>query len=218
MAKHAASGTTVRVSSTGAQARPSRTVLDNDALALGSRIRERRRALGLSLVRLAALTDLSHPFLSQVERGHARPSVTSLQRIAAALGVDAGWLFAADDEREVVQVVAGNSPRPLRVADGQPEGAVRTVAAPGWGAAVDDIVDLPDRFGDLSTSDGDLLCYVLDGAAEVEVDGNLHQLGVHDAIFIAGTVTYGLRAAGGVPARVLAVRVGPGLPATPVAP
>ena len=110
MVKRAGTATTVRASGTGAPARPSRTVLDDEALALGTRIRERRRALGLSLVRLAAMTDLSHPFLSQVERGHARPSVTSLQRIAAALGVDAGWLFTVDDDdREVVQVVAGDA-------------------------------------------------------------------------------------------------------------
>ena len=182
-------------------------MLDDEALALGTRIRERRRALGLSLVRLAAMTDLSHPFLSQVERGHARPSVTSLQRIAAALGVDAGWLFTVDDDdREVVQVVAGDAVRPLRVANGEAEGSVRTVTAAGWGAAVDDIVDLPDRFGEPATSDGDLLCYVLDGAAEVQAAGDVHQLGAHDAIFISAAVAYGLRSAGG-PARVLLIRV-----------
>lgn len=213
MAKRAASVTTDRPGN--APARPSRTVLDDDALALGTRIRERRRALGLSLVRLAAMTDLSHPFLSQVERGHARPSVTSLQRIAAALGVDAGWLFAAEGDRRAVEVVAGNSPSPLRLAGGQPEGMVRRVAAPGWGASVDDIVELPAQFGERSVSDGDLLCYVVDGAAEVEVDGRLHRLGTHDAVFIAGTVTYGLRATDGVPARVLAIRVGPGLAPLP---
>lgn len=214
MAKRAASVTTDRPSS--GPARPSRTVLDDDALALGTRIRERRRALGLSLVRLAAMTDLSHPFLSQVERGHARPSVTSLQRIAAALGVDAGWLFATEGERrQAVEVVAGNSPSPLRVAGGQPEGLVHRVVASGWGASVEDIVDVPHDFGERSVSDGDLLCYVVDGAAEVEVDGRLHRLGTHDAVFIAGTVTYGLRATDGVPARVLAIRVGPGLPSSP---
>ena len=59
---------------------------------------------GLSLVRLAEITDLSHPFLSQVERGHARPSISSLQRIAVALDVDAGWLFGiGGTEREPVE-------------------------------------------------------------------------------------------------------------------
>ena len=193
-------------------------MLDDEALALGTRIRERRRALGLSLVRLAAMTNLSHPFLSQVERGHARPSVTSLQRIATALGVDAGWLFTADDDdREAVRVVESDAVRPLRVANGEPEGSVRTVTAAGWGAAVDDIVDLPDRFGEATTSDGDLLCYVLEGSAEVDAAGNVHALGVHDAIFISGAVAYGLRAADG-PARVLLIRATAGASPTVAAP
>src|SRR5262245_23373838 len=91
----------------GAGARSSgRSVLDSDALALGTRIRERRRRLGLSLVRLAEVTELSHPFLSQVERGHARPSITSLQRIASALDVEPGWLFAGNGaERKRVELV-----------------------------------------------------------------------------------------------------------------
>ena len=53
---------------------------------VGERIRALRRARGLTLVQLAGLADLSHPFLSQIERGLARPSLASLERIAHALG------------------------------------------------------------------------------------------------------------------------------------
>jgi transcriptional regulator with XRE-family HTH domain len=38
---------------------------------------------------------LSHPFLSQLERGLARPSMGSVERIAQALGVPVGALWAA---------------------------------------------------------------------------------------------------------------------------
>ena len=50
---------------------------------------------GLTLVRLAAATDLSHPFLSQLERGLAQPSLASLRRIAVALGTSPIELIAA---------------------------------------------------------------------------------------------------------------------------
>ncbi len=73
---------------------PSR-VVDEQALRIGSRIRELRRRRGLTLVRLAERTDLSHPFLSQLERGHARPSMVSLERIATALGTTQVELLAA---------------------------------------------------------------------------------------------------------------------------
>ena len=53
---------------------------------IGERIRAARHARGLTLVQLAEMCSLSHPFLSQLERGQARPSMASLERIARALG------------------------------------------------------------------------------------------------------------------------------------
>jgi transcriptional regulator with XRE-family HTH domain len=54
-----------------------------------------RQARGLTLVELARLAQLSHPFLSQLERGQARPSMVSLERIARALGSSQIELIAA---------------------------------------------------------------------------------------------------------------------------
>jgi mannose-6-phosphate isomerase-like protein (cupin superfamily) len=49
----------------------------------------------MTLVKLAEATDLSHPFLSQIERGRARPSMRSLFLIAEALGTTQQSLLAA---------------------------------------------------------------------------------------------------------------------------
>ncbi|GAA2249278.1 XRE family transcriptional regulator [Herbiconiux moechotypicola] len=62
---------------------------------LGARIRSFRQARGLTLVELAGMAGLSHPFLSQLERGQARPSMVSLERIARALGSSQIELIAA---------------------------------------------------------------------------------------------------------------------------
>jgi mannose-6-phosphate isomerase-like protein (cupin superfamily)/DNA-binding XRE family transcriptional regulator len=71
---------------------------DQDAR-LGQEIRRLRHQHGLTLVSLAARTSLSHPVLSQLERGLARPSMASLERIARALGSSQSELMAraADD-------------------------------------------------------------------------------------------------------------------------
>ncbi|MCS5722468.1 XRE family transcriptional regulator [Herbiconiux sp. CPCC 203407] len=74
---------------------------------LGARIRSFRRARGLTLVELARLADLSHPFLSQLERGQARPSMTSLERIARALGSSQIELIAASADIPVPDAGAG---------------------------------------------------------------------------------------------------------------
>lgn len=80
----------------------------HDALIqLGEDLRGLRRAQGLTLEDLAAASGKSVSFISKIERGQARPSVTTLQELAGALGVPVGWFFETDgpapaDERPYV--------------------------------------------------------------------------------------------------------------------
>jgi transcriptional regulator with XRE-family HTH domain len=61
---------------------------------LGGFIRSQRRLANLSLRQLADLTDVSNPYLSQIERGLHEPSVRVLKSIARALNVSAETLLA----------------------------------------------------------------------------------------------------------------------------
>ena len=61
--------------------------------ALGAFIRSQRQLARLSLRQLAALTSLSNPYLSQVERGRHDPSVRVLKLIAEALNISAETLL-----------------------------------------------------------------------------------------------------------------------------
>ena len=60
---------------------------------LGRIIRERRVQAELSLRDLAARTNVSNPYLSQVERGLHQPSVRVLKAIAGALNMSAEALM-----------------------------------------------------------------------------------------------------------------------------
>jgi transcriptional regulator with XRE-family HTH domain len=60
---------------------------------LGPFIRAQRQMANLSLRQLSALTEVSNPYLSQVERGLHEPSVRVLKSIADALNVSAETLF-----------------------------------------------------------------------------------------------------------------------------
>jgi transcriptional regulator with XRE-family HTH domain len=62
---------------------------------VGQRIRELRRTHGFSLETVAARTDLSIGFLSQIERGLSSPSLRVLATIADTLGVGIAALFGA---------------------------------------------------------------------------------------------------------------------------
>jgi transcriptional regulator with XRE-family HTH domain len=62
--------------------------------ALGDFIRSQRQLANLSLRQMAALADISNPYLSQIERGMHQPSVQVLRSLAHALDVSAETLLA----------------------------------------------------------------------------------------------------------------------------
>jgi len=62
---------------------------------LGQAIRERRKGLGLTLAQMAARTDVSLGYLSQIELGKNSASIETLYRICLALGIKMADLFQA---------------------------------------------------------------------------------------------------------------------------
>lgn len=63
---------------------------------LGVKINELRRGKGLTLEQLAQATDSSKSYMWEIENKEvARPSAEKLERIAAVLGVTAGFLIDA---------------------------------------------------------------------------------------------------------------------------
>jgi transcriptional regulator with XRE-family HTH domain len=68
---------------------------------LGERIRDHRKALGISQEGLADRSDLHWTFVGQVERGKRNISLHNLLKLAAGVGVDAGelvhWLCAPQE-------------------------------------------------------------------------------------------------------------------------
>jgi len=83
---------------------------------LGAFIRSQRRLANLSLRQLADLTEVSNPYLSQIERGLHEPSVRVLKSIARALNVSAETLLAQagllGDEEAGGASGASGPPRP----------------------------------------------------------------------------------------------------------
>jgi transcriptional regulator with XRE-family HTH domain len=75
-----------------AVAKPSEPAMD---IAVGRRIRDLRRTRQLSLETLAAKTEFSIGFISQIERGLSSPSLRVLATLADVLGVGIAALFGA---------------------------------------------------------------------------------------------------------------------------
>ncbi|MFF4121729.1 helix-turn-helix domain-containing protein [Streptomyces sp. NPDC001714] len=179
---------------------------DTDALLraeLGSAIRKLRKERGLTLVQLAERAALSHPFLSQLERGLTRPSMPSLHRIARALGTTQQALMAAatvprpdapDGSAHVVRSGEG-----LNVA--RPGGTARMLGTPAFSVHPVEYIGAPERFEEeYYDHPGDEFVYVVTGDIEVELRGTdgarFHTLGPGDSICYPGTTPHRWRAVG----------------------
>jgi transcriptional regulator with XRE-family HTH domain len=64
-------------------------------LALGNAIRKRRKAMGLTLAKLAERTGISLGFLSQIELGKNSMSIETLYKLSVGLGQRLSELFRA---------------------------------------------------------------------------------------------------------------------------
>jgi transcriptional regulator with XRE-family HTH domain len=161
---------------------------------LGGRVRSLRRQRGLTLKALGGLAGLSHPFLSQVERGLAQPSVASVERIAHALGVPVAHLWAPPRPRDL---------RLLRRDDA--EGGMRELlaAAPSvheWSSASR---RWPEQ---LDSHAAEVLVYVARGSLDIELDGVIHELDEGDAVVFDGATPHRLRRRGGPSTRALILK------------
>jgi transcriptional regulator with XRE-family HTH domain len=171
---------------------------------LGSQVRTLRRERGLTLKALGRRAGLSHPFLSQVERGLARPSLESVQRIASALEVPVGQLWAPPrpteaqvirrDEGETVESRLG-ALRDLSAEAGAPLVREWTAHSRRWPPAAD-------------VRPGEVLVYVARGIVEVDVGGTVHALAEGDALRFDGATPHRLRRCGPPSTRALIVAAG----------
>jgi len=162
---------------------------------LGARVRKLRRERGLTLKGLGRLAGLSHPFLSQVERGLARPSVGSVERIAAALDVSVAHLWAPTRGSEV-QIV--------RHDEGEVAEGVRTL-----GPGTPTLREWSSRNrrwpAEPTVESGEIALYVARGALEVDLDGSVHALDEGDTLRFDGAIPHRLRRTGGTTTRALLV-------------
>jgi len=166
--------------------------VDRQAERIGGRIRELRLAQGLTLVQLAGIAELSHPFLSQLERGRARPSMGSLERIARALGSSQLELMAAaedDDEPEQPDIVVVRSDEGTRGPYGAGLGRLLVHGRRGFHPM--EFTADSEEPGDFYQHDGDEFLYVLEGTVQVDFEGRESSvLTVGDSIYFEGGIRH----------------------------
>ena len=78
---------------------------------IGQKIRRLRVRLGLTQEELAARTELTKGFISQLENDITSPSIATLMDILEALGTDISAFFNDRSDERVVFTIAANSQR-----------------------------------------------------------------------------------------------------------
>jgi transcriptional regulator with XRE-family HTH domain len=174
---------------------------------VGAAIRSRRKTLGRTLQDIAREAALSQPFLSQVERGQALPSMRSLDRIAHALGTSGISLLSGRHSGASVDLIRAEQRATLVQNEADP-GSAATALTPanrrlraiefdgGW-----------HEFQQYSVHHNDEMVVVLEGRYVADVDGEHFELGPGDAISYAGGVPHRYRMVGDGSHRFMAVIV-----------
>lgn len=143
---------------------------DRPTAVLGSKIRSLRQRLMLTLDETATSAGISTPFLSQIERGLARPSLASLMAIARVLGVNIQYLLEAP--REERYVARGNGLTFFGFADEGNRFARLTQVMEG-GRLEALLVRLPagQKLAEAATRAGEQFWYVLSGTVSLTLKG-----------------------------------------------
>jgi transcriptional regulator with XRE-family HTH domain len=157
---------------------------------VGSRLRNLRHERGLSLRALAELCELSPNTISLIERGATSPSVSTLQRLATALGTPITSFFAEEPERIPVILTPANE----RIRSGS---ASVTLESLGYGLEDQscDPFHVTLKAGASSGRQvmshvGSELVYCLEGVVEYEISGEQYRLNPGDSLLFRGELPH----------------------------
>lgn len=165
---------------------------------IGPAIRELRQKQGLSLRDLSREAGFSISFLSLVERGLSSPALTSLQRIASALGTDVGSFFPDVAGRrdnggsQTPHVGRASGARQLSTGS---QRTYRLLSGRGFDHVLEPLlvtVEPSETIEEPYTHEGEEFAYVLSGELLFIIDGVEHRLGPGDSIHFRPTVPHSI--------------------------
>jgi len=199
---------------------------------LGQRIREERRKRNLTLEQLSQKTNLSKSFLSQIERGLAQPSVSSLKKIALQFGISVVNLFTNDTSNHnsfghlpIINKNRGNEVPYVEDVKIVRANRRKSLTLPGSKVSYDLLTpdlnrhlevmylrtDPTENSGDDPVIDppGEKFGLVLKGTLEVRVRDDIYQLQPGDSIYFPSNVPHSWRGKGRDPIEVIWVLTPP---------
>ncbi len=184
-----------------------------DALALGRKIRFRRRSRGLTLQNVSDLTGLSKSLLSQIENDVIAPPLATLIRISKALGVTIGYFFRETEPNQRISVVRRDD-HPVNgqglVHKSSPGGytyvsLARPIARRHMEPFLVSFDPVDDDKLNYYTHPGEEFLHVTEGRLEFIGADQRIELAAGDSIYFDSGIPHALRSIEGAPSRALVV-------------
>ena len=178
---------------------------------LGERLRRLRSQAGLSQRELARRAGVTNATISQVEQDRVSPTVASLHKIVAALGLSLSAFFSDASEGELVPFQTAASLTEL----GSGGVSLRLVGAAFPGRELEMLVERyppgADTGEEMLQHPGQECGVVIEGSIEVTVGTQTRELGPGDAYMFSSRTPHRFRNAGGVPCRLISAATPPSL-------
>jgi transcriptional regulator with XRE-family HTH domain len=169
-------------------------VRDDDQLnqLVGATVRALREKAGLSMRALAASAGVSQPFLSQVERGVSAPSMSTVYRLASALGVVPGDLLPTlpPDPVTVVRASEGQF-LPVTEQVEAARGRILMSQSDRMLELIEYRIEPGQYLEEWFESQGEMALYVVQGTLDIELEGHgTWRLRSRDLIYHPGMVRH----------------------------
>lgn len=175
-----------------------------ETLSIGQKIRQWRKEKALTLQDLAKKTNMTAGYISQIENDKSSPSITTLRKIARALGVRIIDFFA-DETIDELKVMTQDQ--------------WTKVVLPGWDADVKQLVRIvgskrmqpfytvvPPNGGSIEgiySRPGEEFGLLLEGELTLTIGHEIHRIGPMTSFYHSSLLPHSWRNKGSKPCRVL---------------
>jgi len=172
---------------------------------VGERLRILREERGLSMRSLARASGLSTNALSMIERGRTSPSVSTLVKLAGALGTPVTAFFRTEPERSNIVFRKAAQRRKVDI----PAGVFEGLGGEAFSGLLEPIILTLEPGSDSGEHEmihsGQEFAFCLEGAVEYGLENQLFHMEAGDSLIFAANLKHRWRNPGEAPARLLIV-------------
>ncbi len=181
------------------------TPIEQTVSEIGSKVAAMRAERGWSLQQLATRAGLSPAAVHKIEKSGMTPTITSLMKLASALGKSVGYFIEESDSLRPVTVVrAGERSRLYTSKQGLTLENISGRYGPFFVAGAEATVEPRASSGPVPMSHpGEELVLILDGEMEFTVDGETYGLVQGDSIHFRANRPHSWSNPGDTPARAI---------------